>query len=100
LQQKTGRAEAVAAGRGHVRRTRVDSAQQGHTRFAESHAETRADAADGLCPVSAEQRSRRLLLAAAEHPRSLRNAPVAEGTQSTRDSQSSSNLTLFLAKNK
>lgn len=68
LQQKTGRTEAIAAGRGHVRRTRVDSAQQGHTRFTESHAQTRADATDGLCSVPTEQRSRQLLFAAAEHP--------------------------------
>jgi len=82
LQEKTWRAQTAAAGGGHVRRASVDTAQQGDTRFTESHVETRADAADGLHPVPTERRSRQLLFAAAEHPRSFRNAPVAEGTQS------------------
>jgi len=82
LQEKTRRAQTAAARGGHVRRARVDTAQQGHTRFTESHVETRADASDGLHPVPTERRSRQLLFAAAEYPRPFRNAPIAEGTQS------------------
>jgi len=68
LQEKTRRAQTAATRGGHVRRARVDTAQQGDTRFAESHVETRADAAHGLHPVPTERRSRQLLFAAAEYP--------------------------------
>lgn len=84
LQEKTRRAQTIATGRSDVRRARADTAQQSHTRIAESHAETRPDAADGLRAIPTEQRPGQLLFAAAEHPRSLRHAPVAEGTQSKR----------------
>lgn len=82
MQEKTRGAEVTAARRSHVRRAGVDTSQQSDTRLAESHAETRADAADGLHAIPTEQRSRQLLLAAAEHTRSLRNTAVPERTQS------------------
>lgn len=82
LQQTTRRAQVVAARGSDVCRTRIDTAQQSYTRFAKGYAKTRADAADGLCAVPTQQRSRQLLLAATEHPRSFWHASVAKRTQS------------------